>query len=108
VSTVSLRLDEVVQRLFEHVAGDVRHDLAEHLRAPVRVMRKRSPVCSATKVVETEVEDVHHRASRTGRQAHRHEQRISSRAERAPTPERGAQPLSISPGGSWAADHPRS
>ena len=85
----ALRLDEVVQRLLEQVAGHVEHDLAEHLHeAAVRVVREplvvrllREPLHGV--VVEAEVEDrVHHPGHRERRtRAHRHEQRIGSLAE---------------------------
>ena len=89
VDREALLLDQLVQLLLEEVAGDVEHDLAEHLHeAPVRVVGEalvagllREPAHGV--VVETEVEDgVHHprhRERRTG--ADRDEERVGGRAE---------------------------
>ena len=82
-------LEQVVQRLFEEIAGNVEDDLAEHLHeAAVRVVREALVAGLAREaadrlVVEAEVEDgVHHPRHRercTG--AHRHEQRVDGVAE---------------------------
>ena len=85
----SLLLDEIVQRLFEHVTGDVEDDLAEHLHEPaVRVVREALVVRLLGEalhgvVVEPEVEDgVHHPGHRERRAGtDRHEQRIDGVAE---------------------------
>ena len=85
----ALLLDEVVQRLFEQVAGNVEHDLAEHLHeAAVRVVREPLVVRLLGEalhrvVVQPEVEDgVHHPGHRERRtRAHRHEQRVDGVAE---------------------------
>ncbi len=85
----ALRLDELVQRLLEQVAGHVEHDLAEHLHEaavgvegePLVAGLLREPAHGV--VVEAEVEDrVHHPGHRERRtRAHRHEQRVGGRAE---------------------------
>ena len=77
------------KRLLEHVAGDVEHDLAEHLHEPaVRVVREALVARLLGEalhrvVVEPEVEDgVHHPGHRERRaRTHRHEQRIDGVAE---------------------------
>ena len=85
----TLRLHQIVQRVLEHVAGHVEHDLAEHLHeAPVGVVRE-ALVAGLLReaahgvVVEAEVEDgVHHPGHRERRaRTHRHEQRIGCGAE---------------------------
>ena len=75
--------------LFEELAVDARHDVAEHLhqpavgveREPLVARRAREPLDSL--VVQAEVEDrVHHARHRDGRpRAHRNEQRVPGVAE---------------------------
>ena len=89
VDAHALALDEVVQRLLEQLAGDVEHDLAEHLHeAAVRVVREALVLRLLGEtldrvVVEPEVQDrVHHpghRERRTG--THGDEQRVVGVAE---------------------------
>ncbi len=90
VDAECLGLDEVVQGLFEQIAGDVEHDLAEHLDEPsVRVVRETLVLRLLREafhglVVETQVQNrVHHSGHRKRRAGpHGDQQRVGGVAER--------------------------